>query len=100
MRVLTIEEETAYLNAATDLGRALESNYQQALKGIRATLRGEQPIKPDAYLLLHIATVLLECDLRPDECYRLEWGKIQDACILTDAGKGKVPGAAFHALLG
>lgn len=73
MRVLTFEEEAAYLKAATELGDKQERDYEQALKGIRATVRGEQPIKPDAYLLLHVATVLLECGLRPDECYRLEW---------------------------
>jgi integrase len=89
IRVLTVEEEDAYLNASTELGRAQEKDYEQALRGIRATLRGEQPIKPDAYLLLHIATVLLECGLRPDECYRLRWDQIQDATIVIHQGKGK-----------
>lgn len=46
LRVLTVQEEDAYLKAATDLGRAQERDYEHALKGIRATLRGEQPIKP------------------------------------------------------
>src|SRR2546423_3997042 len=78
MRVLTLPEEAAYLKAAMELGDGYERDYERALKGIRAILRGQQPIKPDAYLLLHIATVLLECGLRPDECYRLEWGQIQD----------------------
>ena len=89
LRVLGALEEDAYLKAATDLGRAQERDYEHALKGIRATLRGQQPIKPDAYLLLHIATVLLECGLRPDECYRLKWDQIQDAAITIHDGKGK-----------
>jgi integrase len=89
MRVLTLQEEDAYLNAATELGRTQEHDYQQALKGIRATVRGEHPIKPDAYLLLHIATVLLECGLRPDECHRLTWEQIQEASIVIHEGKGK-----------
>ena len=49
LRVLTVQEEDAYLKAATDLaklGRAQERDYEHALKGIRATLRPEQPIKP------------------------------------------------------
>ena len=89
MRVVTRQEEDAYLKAATELGRTQESDYEQALKGIRATVRGERPIKPDAYLLLHIATVLLECALRPDECYRLKWNQIQDEAIIIHEGKGK-----------
>lgn len=70
-------------------GRTQESDYEQALKGIRATVRGEQPTKPDAYLLLHIATLLLECGLRPDECYRPKWNQIQDEAIIIHEGKGK-----------
>jgi integrase len=89
LRVLTVQEEDAYLEAATELGRTHESDYEGALKGIRATVRGEPPIKPDAYLLLHIATVLLECGLRPDECYRLKWDQIQDEAIIIHDGKGK-----------
>jgi len=89
LRVVTRQEEDAYLKAATELGRTQESDYAQALKGIRATVRGERPIKPDAYLLLHIATVLLECALRPDECYRLKWNQIQDEAIIIHEGKGK-----------
>jgi integrase len=89
MRVLTLEEEAAYLKAATELGDVYERDYKRALKGIRALMRGEQPIKPDAYLLLHIATLLLECGLRPDECYRLGWSQIQDGSITIHEGKGK-----------
>jgi len=89
LRVLTVQEEDAYLKAATELGCAQESAYERALKGLRATVRGEQPIKPDAYLLLNIATVLLECGLRPDECYRLKWDQILDGAILIHDGKGK-----------
>ena len=89
MRVLTLQEEVAYLKAAMELGDGYERDYERALKGIRAILRGQQPIRPDAYLLLHIATVLLECGLRPDECYRLEWGQIQDGAITIHEGKGK-----------
>lgn len=89
MRVLSIEEEDAYLKAAMDIGRALEESYRQALLGIRAVLRGEQPLKPDAYLLHDVATVLLDCGLRPDECYRLKWGDVVDGAINIQDGKGR-----------
>jgi len=89
MRVLGIEEEEAYLNAATDIGRALEGDYQKALKGIRAVVRGEQPLKPDAYLLHDVATVLLDCGLRPDECYRLKWEDVRDGAVRIQDGKGR-----------
>lgn len=56
---------------------------------IRATVRGQQPLKPDVYLLHHVATVLLDCGLRPDECYRLMWHQIQDGAIFINDGKGK-----------
>jgi hypothetical protein len=51
MRVLSIEEEDAYLKAATDIGLASDERYRQALQGVRAVLRGEQRLKPDAYIL-------------------------------------------------
>jgi integrase len=89
MRVLSPDEEGAYLKSATALGGRLERDYANALGGIRATVRGEQPIKPDAYLLLHVATVLLECGLRPEECYRLNWDQIQDGAITIHHGKGR-----------
>ena len=59
------------------------------MRGIRATLRGERPIKPDAYLLYDIALILLDCGLRPEECYRLQWSQIRDGGIHIQRGKGK-----------
>ena len=50
-RVLTAEEEQKYLQAAVGLGRELDESYRRALEGIRATKRGEQPTRPDSYLL-------------------------------------------------
>ena len=41
-RVLSTAEEEAYLAAANGLGQSLNQEYQQALLGIRATMRGEQ----------------------------------------------------------
>jgi integrase len=86
-RVLTTEEEQKYLGAAMELGRASEVSYQRALEGVRAVIRGEQPRKPDAYLLRDVTTVLLDCGLRPEECHRLKWDGVRDGAIEIFTGK-------------
>lgn len=51
-RVLSADEEARYLMAATAIGNGILEDYQRALEGIRATVRGEPPIKPkDPFLL-------------------------------------------------
>jgi integrase len=78
-RVLTPEEEAAYFQSANSIGDSIITAYERALKGIRATQRGEEPIKPtDPYVLRDIATILVECALRPEEAYRLRWDQIRD----------------------
>lgn len=64
-RVLSFKEERKYLEAAADLGHQLTDGYARALQGIRAVKRGEQPRQPDAYLLRDVATLLIDCALRP-----------------------------------
>ncbi len=87
-RVLTPTEEKAYLDAAQQIGESILKEHEQALAGIRATMRGEQPIKPeDPYLLRDVATVLLDCGLRPEECYRLRWEHIRDNAVHIPFGK-------------
>ena len=87
-RVLTPAEEAAYLKAAQQIGDGILSAYQSALEGIRATSRGEQPIKPeDPYLLRDVGTVLLDCGLRPEECYRLRWEHVRDNALHIPFGK-------------
>jgi integrase len=87
-RVLSEAEEFAYLGAATEIGRGLEAAYSAALQGIRAVQRGEVPIQPtDPYLLLHVATILLDCGLRPEECARLKWRDVRDGAIEIQFGK-------------
>jgi integrase len=85
---ISFAQQDAYLEAAVNLGREAEQAYQRALTGIRATVRGEQPINPDAYLLRDVATILLEEGLRPEECYRMEWTWVRDGCINVPGGKG------------
>jgi integrase len=88
-RVLTAEEEEAYLEAALTMGREIEDAYRRALEGIRATKRGKQPIRPDAYMLRDVSTVLFDCGLRPEECHRLRWENIRDGGIEIFTGKRK-----------
>jgi integrase len=87
-RVLTLTEEAAYLKATQQIGDGILGAYQRALEGIRATERDEQPIKPeDPYLLRDVATVLLDCGLRPEECYRLRWEHVRDTTLHIPFGK-------------
>lgn len=89
-RVLTAEEERKYLDAALDLGHGQREAYARALEGIRATKRGQQPKKPDAYLLRDVTILLLDCGLRPEECFRLKWqDNLRDGAIEIHTGKGR-----------
>jgi integrase len=89
-RVLSPEEDVAYLEAALAVGSEKEQDYQDALKGIRAVNRGQQPRTPDAFLLRDVASILIDCALRPEECFRLRWAdNIRDNAIEIHTGKGK-----------
>ena len=88
-RVLTTEEEQKYLGATVGLGHKFEDSYRRALEGIRATKRGEQPKRPDSYLLRDVSTILIDCALRPEECHRLKWQNIRDGAIEIFTGKRK-----------
>ena len=89
-RVLTTEEEQKYLGATVGLGHKFEDSYRRALEGIRATKRGEQPKRPDSYLLRDVSTILIDCALRPEECHRLKWQNIRDGAIEIFTGKRKL----------
>lgn len=87
-RVLTIEEEARYLAAAKQIGDGIIEAYERALVGIRARLRGEQPIPPqDPYLLRDLTTLLMDTGMRPDECYRLRWEHIRNGSVHVPYGK-------------
>jgi integrase len=87
-RVLSPSEEKAYFEATQAIGvRALDM-YKQALAGIRATQRGQQPLIPrDPFLLRDVATILLDCGIRPEECFRLKWQNVQGDVIEITHGK-------------
>src|SRR5271168_2769752 len=58
-RVISVNDEKAYLEAAQAVGTATLEAYQRALIGIRASQRGAIPIKPrDPFLLRDVATIL------------------------------------------
>lgn len=89
-RVLNAGEEKKYLDAARALGHELQEAYRHALEGIRAVKRGEQPRKKDAYLLRDAATILIDCGMRPEECFRMKWlDNIRDGAIEIHTGKGR-----------
>jgi integrase len=87
-RVLSPTEEATYLEGVRMVGESVLEAYRRALEGIRAKDRGLQPIKPeDPYLLRDVATVLLDCGLRPEECYRLRWEHVRTSALHIPYGK-------------
>jgi len=86
-RVISATEEKAYLDGARVIGTAMLEGYQRALEGLRAG-RGDVPIKPrDPFLLRDVTTILLDCGVRPDECFRLRWENDQNGVIEITYGK-------------
>jgi integrase len=87
-RVLSPEEESRYLDAARMIGEDIVRSYERALEGIRATVRREEPIKPhDPFRLRDVTTILTDCGLRPEECFRLKWEHIRDGSLNIPFGK-------------
>ena len=87
-RVVSVHEEEAYLEAAQAIGAGALEAYRCALTGIRALARNEVPVKPrDPFLLRDAATILLDCGIRPEECFRLRLENHQDGVIEITRGK-------------
>lgn len=87
-RVVSVSEEKAYFDATQAIGSASLEAYQRALVGIRASERGQVPVKPsDPFLLRDVATILLDCGIRPEECFRLRWENHQNGVIEITRGK-------------
>jgi len=87
-RVINVQEEKVYLEAAESIGNAAIEGYQQALIGIRATERGQTPLQPrDPFLLRDVAIMLVDCGIRPEECFRLRWENEQGGSIEITYGK-------------
>ena len=50
--------------------------------------RSQVPVKPsDPFLLRDVATILLDCGIRPEECFRLRWENHQNGVIEITRGK-------------
>ena len=80
-RVLSDAEQACYLRATGQIAQEIDDAYQRALNGTRAA-RGKEPIKPeDPYLLRDVATILLDCALRHEECFRLRWPDVRDGAL-------------------
>jgi integrase len=87
-RVLTIVDEKEYFDAAQAIGVHALEMHQRALLGIRATQRGQVPAKPrDPFMLRDVSIVLLDCGVRPSECFRLKWENVQGDVIEITYGK-------------
>src|SRR5579884_1766049 len=87
-RVLSPAEEVQYLAAAQKIGEETIVAYERALSGIRARLRGEQPIAPqDFYLLRDVTSMLIDTGMRPDERYRLKWEHVRESAVHVPFGK-------------
>ncbi len=81
------DEQDRYLQAAVQIAQDIEDAYQRALKVIKAA-RGKEPLKPeDPYLLRDVATILLDCALRPEECFRLQWADVRGGALHVLFGK-------------
>lgn len=88
--VLTSDEELRHLEAAVAVGDGSLRAFDRALEGIRVTVRGALPIRPaDPFLLRDGATILHDCELRPEECHRLKWENIRDGAVEIFKGKRK-----------
>jgi integrase len=89
-RVLGQDEETRYIKAATAVGQSIENDYQRALRGIRALKREQEPRRPDSFLLRDVAIILIDCGLRPEECFSLKWlDNFRESAIEIHTGKGR-----------
>jgi integrase len=87
-RIINVKEEKAYLDGAQAIGTATLEAYQRALVGIRASERGQIPTKPrDPFILRDAAVILLDCGIRPEECFRLRWENDQNGVIEITHGK-------------
>ena len=54
------------------------------------TQRGIAPISPeDPFFLRDVTALLIDCGLRPEECFRLQWENVRDDAVHIHFGKTK-----------
>ncbi len=86
-RVLTASEESRYLKAVATVGESILAAHARALNGLRAQ-RGKEPVEPhDPFVLRDVATILIDCGLRPEESFRLRWGHVREDALNVPFGK-------------
>ena len=82
------KKRIGYLEAAGGIGSGALEAYAKALYGIRAVQRGEIPRRPqDPFLLRDVSTLLVDCGLRPEECYRMRWEHVRNDALTIPYGK-------------
>jgi integrase len=74
---LTFTEEAKYLKAAQAIGDEIEIAWQAALE----TWGPKKFLQPDAYRLRDVAAILIDCGLRPEECFGLKRSNIRDGLL-------------------
>jgi integrase len=82
-RILTSAEEAKYLKAAQEIGNEIEAAWQDA---VRRWGSGKFA-RSDSYRLRDVATILIDCGLRPEECFRLKRANIRDGLLEIHYGK-------------
>jgi integrase len=68
---------------------SLVQKAEVALRGIRATVRGQEPYEPDAFRPRDVAITMLDSGLRPDEVFRLKPENVREGAICVFEGKTK-----------
>ncbi len=94
-RVLSADEEARYLEAATIIGEGHSGILPACPRRHPGNHAGEQPTRPeDPFLLRDVITILIDCGLRPEECFRLQWEHVRDGALHIPFGKTRERAAA------
>ena len=62
-------------------------NHRERVLSVKEEQRYLSSASAQTYLLRDVATVLLDCALRPDECFRMRWEDVRDGALHIHYGK-------------
>lgn len=62
-------------------------NHRERVLSVKEEQRYLAAASAQTYLLRDVATVLLDCALRPDECFRMRWEDVRDGALHILYGK-------------
>jgi integrase len=82
-RILTPAEEAGYMKTAQEIGDEIEASWQAA---VHRWGQGHFA-RPDSYRLRDVVTILVDCGLRPEECFRLKRSNLRDGVLEIHYGK-------------